>query len=135
MPVFESRTEIEAPAVEAFRWHARPGAFTRLSPPWARVEVTAARGGIENGARLELRLGTPPLTVPWIAVHEGYEEGRRFVDVQESGPFAHWIHEHRFEDVGNGRSLLVDRVDYALPLGQAGDFVIVPGEVYAHIAE
>lgn len=124
MPIFEARTEIEAPAAEVFRWHARPGAFTRLSPPWGRVEVTGARGGIENGARLEVRLGTPPLTMPWIAVHEGYEEGRRFVDVQESGPFARWAHEHRFEDAGPGRSVVVDRIDYALPLGRAGDLLL-----------
>jgi len=124
MPVFEARTEIGAVAAEAFRWHARPGAFTRLSPPWDRVEVTSERGGIENGGRLEMRWGTPPFALPWVAVHEGYEEGRRFVDVQESGPFSHWVHEHRFEDAGKGRSLLVDRIDYALPLGKAGDFVL-----------
>jgi len=124
MPVFESRVEIDAPAAEVFRWHARPGAFTRLSPPWNRVDVTAARGGIEDGARVELTLGTPPFAVPWVAVHEGYEEGRRFVDVQESGPFSRWVHEHLFTDTGKGRSVLVDRIDYALPLGRAGDFVL-----------
>jgi len=124
MPVFESRTELPVEAGEAFRWHARPGAFLRLSPPWRQVEVTASRGGIENGARLALRLGTPPLAFPWIAVHEGYEEGRRFVDVQESGPFAHWRHEHGFDDAGPGRSILLDRIDYALPFGAAGELAL-----------
>src|SRR5512141_1044632 len=122
MPVFESRTKVQASAVEAFRWHARPGAFARLSPPWDRVEVLEDPGGIDDGARLVMRLGSPPFSVRWVAVHRGYEEGRRFVDVQESGPFARWVHEHRFEDAGPGRAVVIDRIDYELPLGRLGDF-------------
>ncbi len=121
MPALEFRTELPVPASEAFRWHARPGAFLRLSPPWGRVEVQEASGGIEDGARLVMRVGTPPLSVRWVAVHRGYEEGRRFVDVQESGPFARWTHEHVFEESGPGRSRLLDRIDYALPFGRAGE--------------
>ena len=42
-------------AQAAFAWHARPGAFKRLTPPWERVELISATGGIEDGARLELK--------------------------------------------------------------------------------
>jgi uncharacterized protein (TIGR01777 family) len=124
MAVFETRTAIDAPAAEVFRWHARPGAFLRLSPPWERIEIVSARGGIEDGGRLSLRLGTPPLSVPWVAVHRGYEEGRRFVDDMETGPFAHWSHEHAFEDASAGRSVVVDRIDYTIPFGTAGELVL-----------
>jgi uncharacterized protein (TIGR01777 family) len=124
MAVFEARTEVPASAAEAFRWHARPGAFDRLSPPWDRVEVLEARGGIEDGARLVMRLGSPPLSLEWVAVHRGYEEGRRFVDVQESGPFAEWVHEHLFEDAGPGRSVVVDRIDYTIPFVTGGELAV-----------
>src|SRR5262249_6580748 len=124
MAVFEARAAIDVPAAEAFRWHARPGAFLRLTPPWMRVAVIDARGGIETGARLVLRVGTPPLAVPWVAVHPGTEEGHRFFDVQESGPFAHWVHEHRFEAKDPGRSDVVDRVDYTIPFGTAGEIAL-----------
>ena len=123
MSVFELRTELPVPASQAFLWHARPGAFLRLSPPWYRVEVRDAAGGIENGARLAMRLGTPPLSVNWVAVHRDFQEGRRFVDVQESGPFARWEHEHAFEDAGGGGSVLVDRIEYELPFGRAGEIL------------
>jgi len=124
MPIFEARTELDVSADQAFRWHARPGAFARLSPPWDRIEVLSEHGGIEDGARLTLKLSVPPFSLPWVAVHEEYEEGRRFVDVQESGPFAHWRHEHLFNPAGNGRSVLVDRIDYELPFGRAGDLAL-----------
>ena len=35
---YSKRSRVEAPAEEVFRWHARPGALERLSPPWERPE-------------------------------------------------------------------------------------------------
>ena len=124
MPIFEFRTELPVPASEAFLWHARPGAFLRLSPPGSRIEVLHAWGGIEDDARLVFRVGSPPLAVEWVAVHREYDEGSRFVDVQESGPFASWIHEHVFADAGPGRSVVVDRIDYTLPFGSLGELAV-----------
>src|SRR6185436_10520913 len=121
MSTAEFRTELPVTASQAFAWHAWPGAFERLSPPWARVEILESRGGIESGARRVLRLGTPPFAVRWVAVHRDTLEGRRFVDVQESGPFSRWTHEHIFEDAAPGRSVLVDRIDYELPVGTLGE--------------
>ena len=34
MPVFEWRSSVPFPAEHVYAWHARPGAFERLSPPW-----------------------------------------------------------------------------------------------------
>jgi len=42
------------------------------------------------------------------------------VDEQVDGPFASWVHEHRFEPAGAGRTRMLDRVEYALPYGAAG---------------
>jgi uncharacterized protein (TIGR01777 family) len=123
MEIFEARTEVPVPAVEAFRWHARPGAFVRLSPPWSRVEVIGGGAGIEDGTRLVMRLGSPPLSIEWVAVHRGYEEGRRFVDEQESGPFAAWVNEHLFKEASPGRSVVVDRIEYTIPFGRVGDLI------------
>jgi len=98
MAVYESRTEVPAPAVEAFRWHARPGAFVRLSPPWNRVEVLEARGGIEDGARLVMRLGSPPLSIEW--VRRSSRLRRRAALRGRAGvrTVRELVHEHVFED-------------------------------------
>ena len=48
-----------------------------------------------------------------------WQPGRRFVDVQERGPYALWEHIHTFEDTGAG-VLVHDDVRYALPLGALG---------------
>lgn len=106
-------------AEELYAWHARPGAFERLTPPWSRVAIEARTGGIETGSRVTLRLGVGPLSLRWLAEHRDSEPGRGFVDVQLDGPFRRWEHTHRFEPAGDS-SVLVDRIEYELPLGGLG---------------
>jgi len=121
--VFVRRSRITAPADAVFRWHARPGALERLTPPWDRLQVVERTGGIENGARVVLELPLGPTHVRWVAEHFDYVEGRQFRDRQSQGPFARWEHTHRFDPDGPAASYLEDRIDYALPFGTAGALV------------
>ena len=117
---FIRRVHIPAPATEVFHWHARPGAFERLTPPWESVEIIERRGGIENGGRVLLRMGLGLFSRQWIAEHCDYEAGVQFRDVQISGPFARWEHTHRVEADGREGCILEDRIEYALPGGSLG---------------
>ncbi len=118
--LFVRRSRIAAPAAEVFRWHARPGAFERLTPPWERVAVVEKTGGIEDGARAVLRMGAGPFAVRWVAEHHDYVEGAQFRDVQVSGPFARWEHTHRVAPDGPSACYLEDCIEYALPFGALG---------------
>ncbi len=112
------RSHIAADAGDVYDWHIRDGAFERLAPPWQRVEVVERSGGIEEGARVVMRVG--PFRRRWVAVHGRHIPGREFRDVQVVGPFARWVHVHRFEPQELGGCVLEDRVEYALPLGALG---------------
>lgn len=116
--------EISLPvdADEAFAWHARPGAFERLVPPWQEIAIIDRQGGVENGARLTFKLHRGPVPVTWVAEHRDVEPGKHFRDVQVEGPFAAWDHCHSFHAEETG-SRLRDEIDYALPLGVVGSFV------------
>ena len=115
------RSRLEVPAAAAFAWHTRPGAFERLSPAWDRVRVVERSGtGVEDGARLVLEIRKGPARQRWVAVHSGYEPGRRFVDTQESGPFAAWQHTHTVEPDGDDACTLEDSIAYSLPGGLLG---------------
>jgi len=118
--LFVRRSHLDAPAAEVFRWHARPGAFERLTPPWEPVRVVERHGGIEDGGRVVLRMGPGPFGVRWVAEHFDYVEGERFRDRQAAGPFAHWLHTHRVEPDGGDACWLEDRIEYALPFGALG---------------
>lgn len=122
--VFVARSPVPADARAVFDWHASPGAFERLAPPSGDVAIEARSGpGIAEGTRVEFRTRAGFLPMRWVAVHGPVEPGRSFEDLQVSGPFARWRHLHRFEPAGEGRSILEDRVEYALPMGAIGDFV------------
>ena len=117
---FRMRTRIPATAEELWRWHARPGALERLTPPWERAEVASRTGGIEDGSRVVLRVPLGPFRTTWVVEHRDVRPGRSFRDVQVAGPFARFEHEHRMEADGSGAAFLEDRIEYALPLGALG---------------
>lgn len=119
--IFEKTVELPTTAEMAFDWHARPGAFERLLPPWERVELLERRGAApEPGSMVRLRTRTGPAWVEWEAEHGACERGRRFTDVARRGPFARWEHAHEFEPASGGCSILRDRIEYALPGGGLG---------------
>ena len=120
--VFVRGSRIEAAAGDVYRWHARPGAFERLNPPWDPAVVESRSGGIEDeGSRVVLRVG--PARQRFVAEHHHAVPGREFHDRQVSGPFALWEHGHRMTPEGPRACTLEDRIEYALPAGAAGDLV------------
>lgn len=71
--------------------------------------------------------------VAWSARHFGipwrmsskitaYDPPKSFVDEMQKGPFRRWWHLHRFEH-DDGGTLMVDEVEYSLPLGPLGQLV------------
>lgn len=123
---FVRRTRIAAPVERVFRWHELSGALEKLTPPGEPVQMVAQTGGIRDGGRVELAIGYPPFSVRWIAEHTGYVENRQFRDIQIRGPFRRWEHTHLFETDGPHACYLEDRVEYELPFGWLGAWLLGP---------
>ena len=112
---------IDAPIYEVFDWHTRPGAITRLSPPWQPMRVLAEADSLQNG-RAELGL---PGGLRWVADHQpdAYDPPRRFVDSIGTDGLAslpvrlavRWRHTHEFDEVGADRTRVTDRVATPVP--------------------
>lgn len=118
--VFSLRSEFDVPVSELWAWHERPGAFERLAPPWEWMKVVERKGGLEVGARTAVKVRVGGLQRLWVAEHTACEPLRLFRDEARQGPFARYVHEHRFEKLPGGRSALEDHVEYELPLGALG---------------
>jgi len=69
MPTSVFRSALPISAAELYAWHARPGAFARLAPPWQRIEVLEAARNLDPGARARVRLHFGPFPVEWVAEH------------------------------------------------------------------
>jgi uncharacterized protein (TIGR01777 family) len=117
---FAKQSPMPASPAELFDWHARPGAFARLAPPWERIEVVGGFPEIAEGSRVTLRMAKGPLRLRWVAEHRQVRPGEGFQDVQVRGPFAFWAHDHLFERQEDGTSLLHDRIRFRPPAGAAG---------------
>ncbi|WP_428341712.1 TIGR01777 family oxidoreductase [Mycobacterium sp.] len=117
----EYSSVIDAPIYEVFDWHARPGAFNRLTPPWSPMRLIAEADSLENGRAV---LGLPG-GLRWVADHQpdGYDPPRRFVDAIGADGLAslpaklavRWRHTHDFEEVSDGRTRVIDRVATPVP--------------------
>lgn len=125
MPRFTSSVTLPVSVDGLEQWFSRQGALERMTPPWMHVSLEERHGRVAPGDWVRVRIPTVgPVRVPWTVVHEALPEGQRgFADVQQSGPFASWRHEHRFRADGVEGSVLEDDISYELPLGGAGSLV------------
>ncbi|MGK2874500.1 MAG: TIGR01777 family oxidoreductase [Nocardioides sp.] len=105
---------------EVFEWHARPGAFGRLVPPWQPVRLIQEASNLRDGVAV---LGMPA-GGRWVATHRPseFQAPHRFVDVLTSKPYLlplSWRHEHLFEEVrvdpGLDATRVVDVVTTTVP--------------------
>jgi hypothetical protein len=140
---FTYSTLVHAELSEVFAWHSRPGAMTRLTPPWLPVRVRQEASSLRDGRAV---LGWPG-GLRWVAVHQpaGYDPPNMFADQLESCPLAtvlSWRHRHHFIPAGAAGetwkvreageatergTLVTDMVDTTLP-----DRSVRPMFVYRH---
>ncbi|OLP00287.1 TIGR01777 family protein [Mycolicibacterium porcinum] len=112
---------LDAAQEEVFAWHSRPGAFSRLSPPWQAMRLVSEAASLRDG-RAELAL---PGGLRWVAQHQAdaYDPPRRFVDqIARGGPASlpaalavRWKHIHEFEAVDATRTRMTDHVETPVP--------------------
>ena len=123
---FSKTSLLQAPLVEAFSWHERPGALERLVPPWDPLSIISSSGTIQNGAERILKMHIGPFPYRWHARHQGYEKNRQFQDIQVKGPLKYWCHSHEFKPRVDNRSCcyLIDTIEYKLPFSPFGDLLI-----------
>ena len=103
---------IDAGPDEVFSWHTRPGAVTRLLPPWQPVRVLHEAGSLRDG-RATLTL---PGGLRWVATHQpdAYDPPNSFADSLTSLPLP-WRHTHQFSPSGNAATLMTDVIETPLP--------------------
>ncbi len=126
MPRFLKSSHIAAPIEKVWAFHEAPDALEKLNPPGQGIRVLSRSGGIDAGARLIIEVPVlGPFKMQWHALHTVCEPPRRFVDVQEKGPFAYWRHEHRLEPEPGG-TRLTDDIEFRVFGGPLGQFFAAP---------
>lgn len=127
---FVKESIIKAAPERVFAFHELADAFERLVPPWenARIIQKADITKIGSRAIIEQKIfGLIP--AKWVAEHTRYEPPRMFEDVQISGPFKSWRHQHIVSPHSEG-AILRDEIEFEPPLSIFGaiaaPFFILP---------
>lgn len=116
-------SDIDASCADVFAWHERPGAFTRLVPPWQRLELLKEAESLKDGTAI-LKL---PGGLKWVAQHDAnaFVHPTQFVD-EIANLRLPWRHTHTLEAVGD-RTRMTDHVETPIP-GR----LLKPGFIYRH---
>jgi hypothetical protein len=127
---FIKESIIKATPEKVFAFHELPDALERLNPPWEKVKVVQKADIRQIGSRaiIETKLfGVIPAR--WVAEHTKYEPPEMFEDVQISGPFQSWRHQHIIKPHAEG-AILRDEIEFEPPFGLFGrpfaPFLVLP---------
>ena len=133
-------TEVAAPADQVFAFFSKAGNLGLMTPAALRFQTVGHVPQLSDGAVIDYRIRVGPFALRWRTRIARWEPPRSFADVQESGPYRVWRHEHVFTPHGR-TTTMEDRVYYAPPLGALSGvinaFVVAPRlrEIFRYRAE
>lgn len=123
MPKIELSTIIKAPQKLVFDL-ARSIDLHVLSLTHTNERAIAGRmeGLVEQGETVTWRAKHLGITQELTSHITAVQSPTYFADEQVRGAFKHFVHEHHFETLATGETLMKDIFDYTSPLGLLGKF-------------
>lgn len=120
MLTYEHSYDIAAPAERVAQFHRRPESLKAITPPPLPMRfLEEVPEELAPGDEVAFRTWVGPVRVRWRARIEALEDAAGghvlgFQDRLLDGPFAEWLHQHRFTDLPGGGCRVDDRVEARL---------------------
>lgn len=123
MRSFELATRIDAPPETVFDLARSVDAHEQsMADTGERAVAGKTTGLLGAGDRVTWRARHFGVPLTLTAEITEYDRPRFFRDEQVDGPFAAWVHDHRFDPDGDA-TVMTDSVRFASPLGPLGRLV------------
>lgn len=95
--------------------------LARITPPELGFDIlTELPVDMRVGALIDYRIALWGIPLRWRTEISAWRPPIEFVDTQLVGPYAEWVHRHRFIAVGPDATIVEDHVRFRLPLGRLG---------------
>lgn len=110
---FHASTTLAASPEVMFTFHSDPHNLTEVMPPTMKVVSLRTDGPAQEGRLIELHCRDWwIIPMRWTCRWKTVQRPRLLVDEIVRGPFALFVHEHRFEELPMNHCLMHDTVTY-----------------------
>lgn len=90
--------------------------LTRITPPEMGFQiVTPSPIVMGEGTLIDYRVRVAGVPLRWRSLITRWEPPHEFADEQLRGPYAQWVHRHRFTKIAEDVTLMEDEVLFRLP--------------------
>lgn len=111
--IFHTSTELSANAETLFQFHSDPHNLIHVMPPTLTLVSLKTDGPAQEGRMIELNCRDWwIIPMHWTCRWKTVQRPHLLVDEIVKGPFALFVHEHRFDDQGPDRCIMHDTVTY-----------------------
>lgn len=118
----QTQQELKVTLSEAWGFFSSPENLSKITPKHMGFQITSeVESKAYAGQIITYRVGIlPGIKSNWVTEITQVKHQEFFIDEQRFGPYKMWHHEHWFEALPNGNTLMKDKVSYKIPFGFLG---------------
>lgn len=119
----ETEQELKISIEKAWDFFSSPENLSKITPPKMGFDITSnLEDKAYEGQIITYKIGILPFVKSnWVTEITTIKEREFFIDEQRFGPYAMWHHEHSFQQLSNGNTLMKDKISYKIPFGFLGN--------------